>query len=112
MANGRREEDHRDNGHNECPHSEEIERIRYIIYGNGEPGLKGNVEQLLGWQQREADRSKGNRYLLVAILTVLLPIAVTRILDYTTVGQKQTTTTTTDQGLGVHSTTTTTGGKK
>lgn len=111
MANGRREEDHRGEGQNNCPHSEEVERIRYLLYGNGEPGLKGNVEQLMGWQVREADRSKGNRYLLVAILTVLLPIAVTRILDYTTTGTKmQATTTITDQG--VRSTTTTTGTRK
>jgi hypothetical protein len=47
----------------ECPDHEEHERIRKIIYGNGEPGLKGNVESLMADREElKIDRREGKAF--------------------------------------------------
>ena len=91
-----------------CPNQEKVDELYLTIYGNGKLGLERDMDSMKEWRTREEDRSKGNRRLLWGILLVLLPIAASRILDYTPLRQKQDTTTTTiDQEKNTHSTTTT-----
>ena len=47
------------------------------------------VHSLVEWREREEKRAGGNRKMLWLILLVLLPMAVTRVLDYTSPRQQQ-----------------------
>ena len=73
----------------DCPFAEDLKRVLRVIDGNGQEGLVKTVASLSEWREREEKRAGGNRKLLWLILLVLLPIAVTRVLDYTSARQAQ-----------------------
>ena len=71
----------------ECPFASDIERV--LRDHDGSEGIVATVHSLVEWREREEKRAGGNRKLLWLILLVLLPIAVTRVLDYTSARQEQ-----------------------
>ena len=73
----------------DCPFAEDLKRVLRVIDGNGQEGLVKTVASLSEWREREEKRAGGNRKMLWLILLVLLPIAVTRVLDYTSTRQQQ-----------------------
>jgi hypothetical protein len=87
----RRESDYQSGtvGHlrSECPFASDIERV--LRDHDGSEGIVATVHSLVEWREREEKRAGGNRKLLWLILLVLLPIAVTRVLDYTSARQAQ-----------------------
>ena len=83
----------------ECPFASDIERV--LRDHDGSEGIVATVHSLVEWREREEKRGAGNRKLLWLILLVLLPIAVTRVLDYTSARQQQPMTTT-GQSVTMH----------
>jgi hypothetical protein len=70
-------------------HCEKVNELYATIMGNGKAGMKMEHASLMEWREREEKRAGGNRKMLWLILLVLLPIAVTRVLDYTSTRQQQ-----------------------
>jgi len=82
-------------------HCEKVNELYATIMGNGKAGMKMEHASLMEWREREEKRAGGNRKMLWLILLVLLPIAVTRVLDYTSARQQQPMTTT-GQSVTMH----------
>ena len=100
----------------ECPeYCERVNELYATIYGNGKVGLEMEHASLMEWRKREEDRGRGNRKLLWLILIALIPIAASRVLDYTSLfrpQQSQTTVTTSDTRDTHDTTRSTTGAKR